>query len=169
MYREEYGGININYNDKQFIEAHIAQLVIFVDNYKNGKEIYYVKESSLYALGDRNLAVNPGSNRLLVVSMDYLDNLIKSYESNNPSIVIEKVNRPIDEYISIEAGNIIRDDLIRFIEDNKNKVSSKEELNKIINNVVDKYDLDSLKKELYNSIVDKGEDINNKEGDGKKM
>lgn len=102
MQKEEIiGDINLNMNNKSTIlESHLALLEIFIEKTEDGNDLYYVAESVLYALGDRNIAFDSSSTRLLNVNMDYLDKLIKLYELTNPSITIEKQICSIDEYVS---------------------------------------------------------------------
>ncbi len=170
MQKEEYGNTNIIYNEKRkTLEAHLVQLEVFVETNKKGEELLYVRESALYILGDRNLATSPSSNRLLIISKDYLEKLIEFYEKNNPSIVVQVVKCPISEYVYSEVDKKIKRDVLEVIDKNNDKIKNKKELNELINNTIDKYDLNNLKKELLDSMVNQYDKTNMDEAKGKKM
>ena len=170
MQKEEYGNTNIIYNEKRdTLEAHLVQLEVFVEKNKKGEELLYVRESALYILGDRNLATSPSSNRLLIISKDYLGKLIEFYEKNNPSIVVQVVKCPISEFVYSEVNKKIKRDVLEIIDKNNDKIKNKKELNELINKAIDKYDLNILKKELLDLMVKQYDKTNMDEAKGKKM
>ena len=170
MQKEEYGNTNIIYNEKRdTLEAHLVQLEVFVEKNKKEEELLYVRESALYILGDRNLATSPSSNRLLIISKDYLGKLIEFYEKNNPSIVVQVVKCPISEFVYSEVNKKIKRDVLEIIDKNNDKIKNKKELNELINKAIDKYDLNILKKELLDLMVKQYDKTNMDEAKGKKM
>ena len=83
--------LNSSYMSVQLLKVYYLE--------EEGEKKYYVEESALYAMGDRLIAYNPNSDTPIPIpSMEWLDKLIQEYETNNPSIKVEKAFTEFNMY-----------------------------------------------------------------------
>ena len=144
--------LNSSYMSVQLLKVYYLE--------EEGEKKYYVEESALYAMGDRLIAYNPNSDTPIPIpSMEWLDKLIQEYETNNPSIKVEKAFTEFNMYknfnsdLTNELINNYTDRIKRYIENAVIDNLTQDDIYRLIDSYNAELDFNYIKEQVATNIM----------------